>query len=75
MFCCSINIIHAQYLCLSCVANIAQTSKHSTQNDLPFTAMISFFFKYYIHLFMRDIEGEREAETQAEGEAGFMLGA
>ena len=31
------------------------------------------FFKDFIYLFMRDIE--REAETQAEGEAGSMQGA
>ena len=34
-----------------------------------------FFFKDIIHLFMRDTEREREAETQAEGEAGSMQGA
>ena len=32
-----------------------------------------FFFKDFIYLFMRDTE--REAETQAEGEAGFLQGA
>ena len=32
-----------------------------------------FFFKDFIYLFMRDTE--REAETQAEGEAGSMQGA
>ena len=31
------------------------------------------FFKHFIYLFMRDTE--REAETQAEGEAGSMRGA
>ena len=31
------------------------------------------FFKDFIYLFMRDTE--REAETQAEGEAGSMQGA
>ena len=31
-----------------------------------------FFFKIFIYLFMRDTE--REAETQAEGEAGSMQG-
>ena len=31
------------------------------------------FFKDFIYLFMRDME--REAETQAEGEAGSMQGA
>ena len=31
------------------------------------------FKKYFIYLFMRDTE--REAETQAEGEAGSMQGA
>ena len=28
--------------------------------------------KYFIYLFMRDTEREREAETQAKGEAGSM---
>ena len=32
------------------------------------TAVTDFFKKYFIYLFMRDTE--REAETQAEGEAG-----
>ena len=31
--------------------------------------------KYFIYLFMRDTESEREAETQAEGEAGSIQGA
>ena len=31
-----------------------------------------FFFKIFIYLFMRDTQ--REAETQAEGEAGSMQG-
>ena len=35
----------------------------------------TFFFKDFIYLFMIDIERESEAETQAEGEAGSMLGA
>ena len=36
-----------------------------------------FFFKDFIHLFMRDPEKEREigTEIQAEGEAGSMQGA
>ena len=34
-----------------------------------------FFFKDFIYLFMRDTERKREAETQAEGEAGSMQGA
>ena len=34
-----------------------------------------FFFKDFIYLFMRNTEWEREAETQAEGEAGSMQGA
>ena len=33
------------------------------------------FFKDFIYLFMRDTQREREAETQAEGEAGPMQGA
>ena len=36
-------------------------------------ADLSFFFFLNIHSFMRD--AEREAETQAEGEAGLMQGA
>ena len=35
--------------------------------------LISYFFKDFIYLFMRD--REKEAETQAEGEAGSMQGA
>ena len=34
---------------------------------------ISFKKKDFIYLFMRDMQ--REAETQAEGEAGFLQGA
>ena len=34
-----------------------------------------FFFKDFLYLFMKDTEREREAETQAEGEAGSMQGA
>ena len=35
-----------------------------------------FFFKkiLFIYLFMRNTQREREAETQAEGEAGSMQG-
>ena len=33
------------------------------------------FFKDFIYLFMRDTHTHREAETQAEGEAGSMQGA
>ena len=33
------------------------------------------FKKDFNNLFMRDTEREREAETQAEREAGFMQGA
>ena len=39
---------------------------------IPFFLQL-FFFKDFIYLFMRDTE--REAETQAEGEAGSMQGA
>ena len=31
-----------------------------------------YFFNVFIYLFMRDTHREREAETQAEGEAGSM---
>ena len=34
-----------------------------------------YFFKDFIYLFMRIHREEREAETQAEGEAGSMQGA
>ena len=37
--------------------------------------MYFFFYKDFIHLFMREREREREAETQAEGEVGSMQGA
>ena len=36
---------------------------------------ILFFLKDFIYLFMRDTERERDAEIQAEGEAGSMQGA
>ena len=42
-------------------------------HDRFFFSMIDFFKKDFIYLFMRDTE--REAETQAEGEAGSMQGA
>ena len=35
--------------------------------------LLFYFFKDFIYLFMRDTE--REAETQAEGEAGYLQGA
>ena len=35
----------------------------------------NIFFKDFIYLFMRDTQREKEAETQAEGEAGSMKGA
>ena len=38
-----------------------------------FLFYIYIFFKDFIYLFMRDTQ--REAETQAEGEAGSMQGA
>ena len=34
-----------------------------------------FLFKDFIYLLMRDTQREREAKTQAEGEAGSMQGA
>ena len=34
---------------------------------------MTYYFKDFIYLFMRDTE--REAETRAEGEAGSMQGA
>ena len=37
--------------------------------------ILFYFFKDFIYLFMIDIERERKAETQAEGEAGSMPGA
>ena len=39
----------------------------------PGVGIFILFFKDFIYLFMRDTE--REAETQAEGEAGSMQGA
>ena len=38
-----------------------------------FLKFLYYFFKDFIYLFMRDTE--REAETQAEGEAGPLQGA
>ena len=45
-----------------------------SQREFYFTYFIYLFlfFKDFIYLFMRDTE--REAETQAEGEAGSMQG-
>ena len=34
--------------------------------------MFCIFFKDFIYLFMRDTHREKEAETQAEGEAGSL---
>ena len=42
---------------------------------LRLKSIYTFFLKDFIYLFMRDTESEREAETQAEGEAGSMQGA
>ena len=44
------------------------------RND-KYPTLVSFFFKILFYLLMRDTEQEREAETQAEGEAGSMQGA
>ena len=41
--------------------------------DFCFLYLPIIFFKDFIYLFMRDTE--REAETQAKGEAGSMQGA
>ena len=41
--------------------------------DVCNITFLFFFFKDFIYLFMRDTE--REAETQAEGEADSMQGA
>ena len=44
------------------------------QDSFPvYKSFIFIFLKDFIYLFMRD--REREAETQAEGEAGSMQGA
>ena len=44
-------------------------------SDLTEKSLFFIFFKDFIHLFMRLTEREREAGTQAEGEAGSMQGA
>ena len=51
--------------------DIYQNSLNSSFNICPFYFFLTFFFKDFIYLFMR----EGEAETQAEGEAGSIQGA
>ena len=50
---------------------------HKAEASIIFVNMSSwndlFFLKYFIYLYMSDTE--REAETQAEGEAGSLQGA
>ena len=51
-------------------------SQHHPVNGVLLFQMdsfLSFFFKDFIYLLMRDTQ--REAETQAEGEAGSVQGA
>ena len=43
--------------------------------DILFSIKNEECFSLRFYLFMRDTEREREAETQAEGEAGSMQGA
>ena len=52
--------LRGRYMC-----SFSQSQEHPTWSFL--------FFKDFIYLFMRD--AEREAETQAEGEAGSLWGA
>ena len=55
-------------------------SRRANISKLNLYSESSFFFsKVFIYVFMRDTEKERErvrgAETQAEGETGFLQGA
>ena len=43
-------------------------------NVQVYNTVLLLFLKDFIYLFMRDPEREREAETQAEGEAGSTQG-
>ena len=45
----------------------------SSQREQEYCCLLFFSFKDFIYLFMRDTQ--REAETQAEGEAGSLQGA
>ena len=49
----------------------AFTGKHKLPIDA--NLLFLFIFKDFIYLFIRDTQ--REAETQAEGEAGYLWGA
>ena len=53
--------------------NLSILALHSLLRCLRSTSSFFLFFKDFIHLFMRDTQ--REAETQAAGEAGSMWGA
>ena len=44
-------------------------------HSCAFIYLLFIFLKDFIYSFMRDTHTEREAETQAEGEAGSMQGA
>ena len=51
-----------------------ETHRHYSMFGGQVILTVLFFLKDFIYLFMRDTEKEREAETQAEGEAGSMQG-
>ena len=50
-------------------------AKSPSHLGCPKMIVFYFFLNILFYLFMRDTEREREAETQAEGEAGSMQGA
>ena len=59
-------------LAVNCSERMLLMIHHSINSPEQLTWVVhqSFFFFFNFYLFMRDIETEREAETQAEGEAG-----
>ena len=50
-------------------------SAHTHTHTTTILGLHCLFFKDFVSLFMRENKREREAETQAEGEAGSMQGA
>ena len=55
------------------LSNRLKSKQQQGNKYVIFVQTIWLFFKYFIYLFMRDTQ--REAETQAEGEAGSLQGA
>ena len=64
------------FVLLICISLMMSYFEHHFICFWPFVVFLLFisFFKDFIYLLMRDTETEREAETQAEREAGFMQG-